>query len=313
MNKAKTVTTLEGLEVHEVSIVDRPANLRPFLIVKSETGPELEVDASGNLTTSKVVDEPATATAAPVEKVEPVAPALEPTVVVEVEKRLSIDPELRSLIFSSLGSITSRLNTVLYMADVAQSSNGEPSTLQPILAQELAEVAKAIADVAKKFSNVSKAEDVVEIGEALATIAKRVDGIDAMANGKEPVESELEEALKSLMTTVEKRGAKMAKGRLNQFKNAIELLGKILGELQGDGVEKAIADSSEVESLRKQVEARDAEIARLKAPVARSSNALPVEKANETEVEESASPWPYDMNDREARQIRKSGRAFDLR
>lgn len=84
---AKEVFRLTDLTVKEVSIVDRPANLRPFLLMKSagSLGPELEPDGMGGFRLK----------AAPVaaEKAAP-EPAVETTVDVPPLVKAEVDPSV---------------------------------------------------------------------------------------------------------------------------------------------------------------------------------------------------------------------------
>lgn len=217
-SEPKKVTKLEELLVEEVSMVDRPANQRRFLTVKSEDakGAEITPGPGGKLTTPAPTPAPVTKSMA--ESLASVGDKL-----IQLEKRLSITPNTRTALFNGLREAISRLDSIFLMADVAETdwdgSKGE-STLMPLLSTELGEVATALGKLAKAFGKVEKSETP---------------------------ENEAETALKALVegleTAVQKRGAKMSKARLTTFKSAMEALASILAELDDavDDVEKADA------------------------------------------------------------------------
>ncbi len=221
--QAKKLHKLEDLLVEEVSVVDRPANQRRFLVVKDEAGKgeEIQMGADGNLTT----DDPSKDSKDP----PPIADIFKTTGegFAELQKRLTIDPDLRRDMFRSLSESMGRLNSVLNSAEFAQTDRDGakgPSTLVPILSAEVAAVAKDLADMAKQLSKgIAKKNDDDPEPETAAQ--------EALLKVVEAVEAE-----------VQKRGAKMSKARLAAFKGAMETLAKILGELAMVQVDKAAHD-----------------------------------------------------------------------
>lgn len=321
----KRIHRLEDLLVEEVSAVDKPANKRRFLAVKSEDGmgakgAEIVTDVEGNL----VTDPPA-----------PVAPpdpdlsevALTPelaakfeavgTLLEDVEKRLSIDPEMRRGIFRELGDAMGRLQSVLATTDVARIDRGEGgSTLVPVLGAELGEIAKVLGTMARKLSS---------------SAAKKNEG-DTKA---------LEALVQTVEEAVEKRGAKMGKGRLAKFREAMKVLQGILTELDNqfpgaappfppkpggkrppnappppargkaakaegevpEGVEKAFTGlATTIEKLTGIVKSQGKALHDLRKRPG-TSNVLPVEPTRTEKAEDAGDVhWPLDMNDEKTRE-----------
>ena len=236
----KRIHRLEELLVEEVSIVDKPANKRRFLAVKSEDGmgekgAEIVTDEAGNLVTDpaaapattdpdpsstvtlkvdadgkvlSVVQEGAVPTPELAERFAAVGKSL-----VEIEKRLSIDPEMRRGIFRELGDVMGRVQSVFATADAARIDRGEGggSTLVPVLGTELGEIAKVLSGLARRLS---------------AKPAKKNDD-DPTPEAKKGLEA----VVQAVEAAVEKRGAKMGKGRLGKFREAMKVLQSILSEL----------------------------------------------------------------------------------
>lgn len=272
----KQVHKLEDLLVEEVSIVDRPANKRPFLLVKNETGAkgaELVVDAEGNLIATELDGATETELDALVTKSEADADPGSST----VEKDLSIAPEVRRMIFQQLGQATRRLNGVLNIADAAPTDfdgDGDPSPIPPMLAKELGDIAALITSSSAALGKLKKSDETEASLEALVT---------------------------SLEASVQKRGAKMSSGRLGKFKAALAALQSILAELDAGGtpVKKAEVEAitlmtSSVEKLTETVRKQAREIRVLKesrpaSNVHPADAGAPVPKAPEKVV------WPSDM------------------
>lgn len=334
----KRVHRLEELLVEEVSIVDKPANKRRFLAVKSEDGmpnkgPEIVTDDAGNLVTdpaaaeTKVDPDPSSTLTLKVDAEGKVLSVVTDDQVptpelaerfaavgkslVEIEKRLSIDPEMRRGIFRELGDVMGRVQSVFSTADAARIDRGEGggSTLVPVLGAELGEIAKVLSGLARRLS---------------AKPAKK--------NDDDPTSEEnkgLEALVESIEAAVEKRGAKMGKGRLGKFREAMKVLQSILTELDGaapgGGGKPAFpgakpfppkkpakkADEAVPEGVTKAMNTLTETVAKLEGIVKAqgkvihdfrkrpgASNVLPVEGAEKIEKsDEDETHWPLDMND----------------
>jgi len=300
VSKADDVHRLEDLLVEEVSIVDRPANKRRFLAIKNEGGmsKQVQVGDDGKLTASGDVPQPAAPQVDSVDKSEP------------VEKRLTITPELRAEIFRSMGDVVRRIHTVIGVADIAEVSEKDDSTLVPVMMSELKEISTAIGGTVKRLNAVAKSDSPDD---------------GTQASDSDPVESALKQAVDAVEEAVSKRN--IGKGRLSKFKQALGTLQAILNELEGPakpakqqsgaddpvvqaaagaangGVKKddlgvAVSKSVErlgvyVESLVKTVEQQGRVIQQLR-DARPASNALSVEKSEPVESVEPT--WPLDMN-----------------
>lgn len=327
----KRIHRLEDLLVEEVSIVDKPANKRRFLAVKSEDGmgdrgPEITTDAAGNLVSDPPVSSdldpsPVVLTPELAERFAAVGKGLE-----DVEKRLSIDPEMRRGIFRELGDAMGRLQSVLATTDVARIDRGEGgSTLVPILGAELSEIAKVLGIMARKLTSTGTKK-----------------GEDPPTPAADEGAKLLEELVRTVETAVEKRGAKMGKGRLVKFREAMQVLQGILTELDNQfppgakappfppkpggkrppnapppqkaakaegvaelpgSVEKAFTGlTSTVEKLTGIVKSQGKALHDLRARPG-SSNVIPVERTcREKSDADDDVHWPLDMNDEKTRE-----------
>lgn len=330
------VHRLEELLVEEVSIVDKPANLRRFLTIKNEGSMQrqVQVDEQGNLTAVSEAPETTSASSAVSDAVDlGGAFAQAGEALTEVQKRLTIPSELRTEIFRQIGDSVRRLHTVMSAADVATTDEKGGSTLVPVLMSELQEVATSIGAAVKRLGKVSKADGYDSQGDTpTASDGALLDALDA--------------ATDAVSDAITKRN--IGKGRLGKFKQAIGVLQSILSELEapaksasgggddaaavaaaaatdtgkgaapnvkkaGDSAKSVVEISKAdfermggyIEKLVKTVEAQGKLINQLKSarPV---SNALPVEKSSDS-VSVSDTDWPSDMNaDRSKGNVEKS-------
>ena len=159
-NAAKTVTRLEDLLVEEVSIVDRPANKRRFLTVKSEAGmgakgTEIHLDASGNLVTGEAPP-PGAPAPEPVDLAFAFAEAGE--VLAAVEKRLALPSDFRTEIFRNLYDGMRRMSAVLQATEIARADDDGKTPLVPLLMGELEEIRNNLGGLLKKLGKVTKGE-----------------------------------------------------------------------------------------------------------------------------------------------------------
>lgn len=281
-NRKKQVHRLEDLEVEEVSIVDRAANKRRFLAVKSEggemegKGAEIVKDDQGNLITNEEVqNEPqeqetqeVESSSSSTDQETSVFKSLE-TVVEKVEKRLSINPDIRREIFQSLGDTMGRLNAVMSSADMAQIDRGDkPSTLVPVLASELMEVSKSIMALSKLLGGVKKEDDSQDE-------TKQFDFVSAI--------SEIGAKLKELDSTPGETSS------VEKSETTIKL-------------EKAfVALTSKVTELTGIVKSQNKKLHELEQSRGQS-NVLPVEKGEFGTREDEETEWPLDMNNEKTRE-----------
>lgn len=300
MTKKQQVHRLEDLLVEEVSIVDRPANKRPFLMVKSEAGHGAEVvpGSSGELVTDPAKPA-APAPAAPPTAPDPAVVAQVEKMMARIEKGLALAPDVRRELFSSLRDGMQRVHAVMNLADAAPvdyEGTQQPSALVPLFASELSEAATAIAAAAKKMGKLTKNEPDPE------------PGVD--------IEKGLTSLVEGLETEIQKRGAKMSSARLGKFKEALGLLSKLLEELDAGGKvepEKGRTAKSETPAIpvevTKTLETATGAIEHLKATVKKqaqeirtlkearpASNAIPVDTSEPAPRAPEKVTWPRDMN-----------------
>lgn len=196
---AKKVTRLEDLLVEEVSLVDKPANKRPLLMVKSEDGvsatTEIKTDENGNLVTDVAPIPVPTTPPAPASEPAPTEEVQTPVVdesdsdgeeaeEAEVEKslqavakgfeaiskRLTIPSAARTELWQSLSPIMGRLSTAMAMSDYAQT-NEDPtqSDILPLIVAELDDLSKALAACSKSMSK-RVAKDVAKAAWSTAFV-----------------------------------------------------------------------------------------------------------------------------------------------
>lgn len=139
--------------MEEVSIVDRPANKRVFLMVKSEGGEmgdrtEIEINEDGSLTTG--APDPGAPAEEPIDLAFAFAEAGE--VIATVQKAITLPGEFRDTIFQNLYKTMRQMSAVLSMTEIARPDDATKSQLAPILMGELDEVSKSIGALIKALA-----------------------------------------------------------------------------------------------------------------------------------------------------------------
>lgn len=299
-NKGKK-TRLEDLVVHEVSIVDRPANGRPFSIVKAddmstETVPVSQTENGDLVTKTEGADNtpPVPAEQGGNPGIPSDGEQLSKGVISEIfgvahaafgderiAKGLDISPDVRSVAFSEMRRIMRRIDTAMSVASMAGSTPDglAVSEFQKMIGDELRAIAGVVNKIAGQFgagkSRTRKSEADVEYAKALEAI----EGV--------------------LGEQIEKAGARMAKSRLDSFKKALGTLIKLYtesgGSPLGEDVSKSLGERDEqIAELREKLTKANAEIKRLRN--ARPSSAvIPVEKG-EPGGSKVGDVWPSDFN-----------------
>lgn len=304
----KQVHRLEDLEVQEVSIVDRPANKRRFLAVKSEVGDmgdkgaEIITDENGNLVsdgnssrTEETGDPTVTETATDDAPELGVFKSIE-ELTVKLEKQLSINPDMRREVFSSLGDSVGRLHTVMNTVDMAQVDRGDkPSTLTPVLAAELGEVAKAILSLAKLLGGPMKKDESDPSPDFKAFLDAFGGKLEELEKNDPETKGALETLTKALSSELDREGRKTTVKSEDPTK-----------------LEKAFVTLTErVTKLTGIVKAQNKKLHEL-GRVRGQSNVIPVEKGTPNKSEEDDTDWPLDMNNEKTREsVDKSVSFFD--
>jgi len=193
--RRKEVFRLTDMTVKEVSIVDRPANLRPFALIKAEgsQGPELEPDGMGGFRVKAVKAEP---TPEPV-VVEPVAAAE----VVKETPRAEVDDALITAALAASGisevekvgrkiatkrekAIRDAIELLLSVLDEATKSVGSVLTANKSLSEQLSSMSTALATAQREHETLksehvamvrglAKARGTVQRSNALAVEGER--------------------------------------------------------------------------------------------------------------------------------------------
>lgn len=185
--RRREVFRLTDMTVKEVSIVDRPANLRPFALIKAEgsQGPELEPDGMGGFRVKAVKAEP---TPEPV-VVEPVAVAA--AEVVKETPRADVDDALITAALATSGisevekvgrkiatkrekAIRDAIELLLSVLDEATKSVGSVLTANKSLSEQLAQANAALATAQREHETL-KSEHVAMVrglAKARGTVQK---------------------------------------------------------------------------------------------------------------------------------------------
>lgn len=210
----------------------------------------------------------------------------------KVEKRLSINPDMRREVFRSLNDAMSRLNAVMSTVDMAQSDMGDkPSTLTPILSSELGEVAKVIAQLGKLLNGSVKKDDSEETSEQEEEEAPNfgafIEALGSKLDELEKSDPETKEAIDTLTRALSsentEEGTQQTSDNPTQLEKAFTTLTERVTKLTGI-VKAQNKKLHEIERVRGQ------------------SNVIPVEKGIQFESEEDDTDWPLDMNNEKTRE-----------
>lgn len=363
-DEEKATHRLERMTVAEVSLVDRAANKRRFLITKrndptmkpkpvkkddAATGAANAADASTN-----AGDAPAAAASD------------------DASAAGGMQQQVKELLMTALTGVGEKVIDIANAVDKIEGSDTPADPAVPAeITTQIADALSAFNDLAKKFAaggDASASTDAAPASDAASTpdasavtaAAKEDDEerkkeatpeekaavdaatIEIAAKGLAPathadlvvksVAARLRLPLEKAQTVIAKVGRRMAKKRLEQLSKAIDMLIGLMKELRYDSAKKALEAAAgktptnkaaapempaEVTELLKTAESlveisstQASELATTKAALAKAngriaelqkittgSNALPVEKANQTP---RALAWPMDMNSKTA-------------
>ena len=318
---------LHDMVVQEVSLVDRAANKRQFLVLKREdesmakVGEELKPDGNGGFTTAKT-DE-----GAPTPPELPPAPAA-PTPVDDATAKVEdspITPQVKQDVLRMLADALENLMTVATTVKAAQEDGGEEGNLPPTVVEGLKSIGGLLQGVVERYeaAPAAKQDD--------STPEPKADDVPAPATPAAVSPVQGDDVLKSLMIAantitagpVDKAGRKMSKTRLDQLREAMKVLDGILSDVDPDedltakgahtdkdkkkvgksadgapaGDDQLAVLSKTVDDLNSTLKASRAAITKLQKNVG-LPNSLPVE-GGRTPPEQSRSEevtWPQDMN-----------------
>lgn len=287
--QAKQIHRLSDFVIEEVSLVDRPANKRRFLMFKRDEGTE---DITDVVLEGIVEDLNGGFARAAADDTLPTPAKTKPAKVSTTMTTPAIKGiEAVEQIFFKVGDAVDRLMRVASVTLQADSLKLEDAPNAATVVKEIEEVQAVLTAVKEEIATAK-------------SIAK-TEATEAPDAPKGAVET-LEEVAAALR--VRKAGAAMSAARLKRFASALNELKGLLGEVQGDttkgmstaapptlasapaapvqtDVEKSLR--GELADLRKQVQV-------LKSAPA-PSNALAVEPTNEPAPVQDYD-WPQDMN-----------------
>jgi methyl-accepting chemotaxis protein len=288
----KKVYMLEDLEVEEVSIVDRPANNRKFLLVKNEVpmgskGAHIVTNGNGDLVTDDTVgsDIAGTSDDTPmVLKADDVSFSRFFVTIGEnlgkIEKRISINSDLRSKIHKAINDIMGRLYSVMGVMDGAEKSDSNiDSSLLPMLGQELREISKEINKLAKGCERFRKSEDTSsDFAEVIESISSSIDRLD--------------------------KDTDITDNQMENFTKAIDLIEVVLNDVRSNTTSTGVgSDRSDNSDLLKEVNKNISKLVKAigdnKERFSGRSNALSVD-VGRPDIKKDVH-WPLDMNNERTR------------
>lgn len=237
------VNRLLGMVVHEVSVVDRAANQRTFLVTKKDPMKPVKKDDSaaspaapaGDNTAApeklapmqaQVKDQLLAALTSAAEKIVAVANSIKEAETTDQEQQ----PAVPASVTAQIGEVASML------AGIQSQYGGAPADASTAAAPAKADLA-GITENGGASQQGEQKRAAAEIGKALGLL----DGV-SKAGGDAAMVAKVAEAsalLKALHVDITKAGRKMAKERMERFRKAIDLLAGILKELQLQKLGKA--------------------------------------------------------------------------
>lgn len=292
------VHELRDLEVQEVSLVDRPANKRKFLVVKNAEA-ESMIDGSESIEDGEEATpvEPTTEGQSSNEaEVDGGADTVGGDEFEEVELSGLVLPEdVSKVLGGSLMRAARRLTALAQAVDSSEKGGGD---VPPPLLRQIASIARTLGDVGPK------------------TDVPADDNSDE--SKKEQDVFDVERAAAQILDDVEKAGRKMSRSRLRQLRAAREALDKLLNEVDDEdksGTKKSDGLDTEVTDLKSQVSAlintsedlktivksQSDEIKRLKSCRPSPNSATVEDEDSSQSVKKSV--WPSNMNEKEEEDI----------
>jgi hypothetical protein len=287
---AGTAYRLTDIEVEEVSVVDRAANQRRFLVVKSSTptrlGAEIVKDADGALTIAKAPGDPASGNPAPATEPPaaepPASAAAEPDASAMLPPTMRIALDVKDEIIRRLDAVAAKFAEVRAMLEAAEVVEGVVEMPAEILgalnaALDVLETGGPDGEVAKGLKQFSRTRtaNLRTAYEALGAILGEIETAPAAdAGGDVVVDTGAVDALAGVAKAADVKGleATIAKG----FEKLIAVVAK-----QRDAIEKNAARLAEFEGSRTVATSNASE-----------NESVSVAKSNASD----GVTWPMDMN-----------------
>lgn len=289
---AGTAFRLTDIEVEEVSVVDRAANQRRFLVVKSSTstrlGAEIVAGADGALTIAKAPGDaapPAPADAAPATNEPPTdaAPPAEPDGGAMLPPTMRIALDVKDEIIRRLDAVTAKFGEVRAMLEAAEVVEGVVEMPSEILGA------------------LNAALDVLETGGPDGAVAK---GLKQFSRTRTANLRTAYDALGAILNEIETAPAADAGGDVVADTSAVDALAGVVAKAADvKGLEATIAKGFEklvaiVSKQRDAIEKNAARLAEFEASrTVATSNASENETASVAKSNTSDGvAWPMDMN-----------------
>ena len=305
------VFRLHDMLVQEVSLVDRAANKRTFLVCKrdenaEETGAELVSDGNGGFvqTAQKAEDSAEVADSDAPAQDSPPADSGEGS-----ENVIKLDDAMKTSILRVMGEALEKMVKISTAVRDAPSDSGETGLAMSVV-EDMSSVMGMLQGIAQRY--MSDDEDMNKGDKGEPAPAPAAGGmLKALTHAA------------SVLQPVEKAGRKMSKTRLEALRMAVKTLNNILADVDPDSFEMKTVDNSakgnkgrkktkksddapapEVAELTKKVEELSAEVRNTKAQNAKlaksigPSNSMLVEATSQKTFVEEDQPvvWSIDMN-----------------
>jgi len=287
---AGTAFRLTDIEVEEVSVVDRAANQRRFLVVKSSTstrlGAEVVAGADGALTIAKAPGDPAPAAEPPAAE-PPAAPVSEPDADAMLPPTMRIALDVKDEIIRRLDAVAAKFAEVRAMLEAAEVVEGVVEMPAEILgalnaALDVLETGGPDGEVAKGLKQFSRTR-TANIRTAYETLGAILGEIEvappaADAGGTAGVDAGAVDALADVAKAADVKGleATIAKG----FEKLVAIVAKS-SAAQREAIEKNAARLAEFEASRTVATSNASE-----------NETISVAKSNTSD----GVAWPMDMN-----------------
>lgn len=214
---------LSGIEVQEVSLVDRPANKRPFLVVKRDesdmtTRTKLEKESDGTL----VQERPSLDLMSEAFDVDDITAI--------TQSSLCLTQKSKARLASLLNKSAKRLAALA--AAVMNATDGTSDDVPPSISREVAVVARALSSMIPTSGRGTN----IEMQEQ-----KKQDATDLDA-----LQDDIEQTAERLAQT-QKAGRKISRSRSEKLRAAQKILNDLIGELEPAPAEKTEETAKEVE------------------------------------------------------------------
>jgi hypothetical protein len=237
--KNPEATNVEDLDVREVSVVDKPAIKRTFLIVKSEDGLEVirqeeDQQMASKASTAENLDSGGILNLLDLEEAEG---ATEGTEISKTIDQLMVMAE--SLKAEDGESISD--DSCQQIIRLAEGITGKPvdkaetAKLTPQDAE--ARVTKAVGQlmiVAKKLEDADSNDGLLELGNICSEIAPLEKSDEVTTTQDQPLKIFVASGGDDPEIIIQKAGAKMKRSRLSMLEKAVNALVSILNEIKGD-------------------------------------------------------------------------------